>query len=303
MKNLRLYYWADGENFGDELSEYLLFKLTGERPIIVGNTDKDKLLAIGSIISRYTLYSKSYIWGSGVLSESERIKLKVFPLTYFCAQLFGMLCFKSKIYALRGPLTKQRIEEQSLSKFLNNKMFVNRDSCVFGDPAVLLPRVYQTKTQKQHYQIGIILHHTQKIPKQLASSLEHVGIHFINILRSSHQELESFIDEVNSCDRVFSASLHGIIIAQSYKIPSQWVQVKGSSICNDSTFKFHDYFLGVGLEPQIPLQLDFNLSADSLADILFNTNMPTHNFAIEEVQDRLLKAFPFPDKLKQQYRR
>lgn len=87
-----------------------------------------------------------------------------------------------------------------------------------------MPSFYQPKLTEHKYQFGIILHHTQN--KRInTTTLNSLGIKFISIEREGNEEIESFIDEVCSCKAIFSSSLHGIVLAQAYGIPAQWIQV------------------------------------------------------------------------------
>ena len=300
--NIRVYYWTWCFNFGDELSEYLLYHLTGEHPLLVAMDEKNKLLAIGSIITHKSLYTDSYIWGSGFLSEGIRVKLKAFPLTRYFSQLFNMIGCKTKIYALRGPLSRKKIEGQALAQYLNSKMFVDPENLAYGDPAVLLPLIYQSKSANTTSKVGLILHHSQSVADEVKQALEQNGIRIINIERQGYEAIESFIDEVCSCDKVFSVSLHGIIVAQAYGIPAQWLQIEDYPLQNHNEFKFNDYFLGVGLEPQQPLRVSLQDEPHKLVELLSSFDVPKATFDLALVQQRLLKAFPFPDKLKDEFR-
>lgn len=300
--NIRIYYWTGCFNFGDELSEYLLYHLIGEHPVLVDVDEKNKLLAIGSIINNKSLYTDSHIWGSGLLADDIRLKLKVFPLTRYFPQLFNMIGCKTKIYALRGPLSRKKIEGQSFANYLNSKMFVDPENLAYGDPAVLLPLIYQKKSVDTSSKVGLIFHHVQSVPDAIKQYLEQNGIRIINIERQGYEAIESFIDEVCSCDKVFSVSLHGIIVAQAYGIPAQWLQIEDYPLQNHNEFKFNDYFLGVGLEPQQPLRVSLQDEPHKLVELLSSFDVPKATFDLALVQQRLLKAFPFPDKLKGEFR-
>lgn len=295
---IRIYYWRYCNNFGDELSEYIVYKLTGEHPELVKNNDLNKLLAVGSIITNKSLYTNSLIWGSGFLTEGIRIKLKVFPLTYFFSQLYRSFVTKTKIYALRGPLSKSKIESQTFGNLLNDRMFVDRANCVFGDPALLLPLLYEGNSNAHKNKIGIILHHIQPISAELEQKLSSAGIKLISIFRDGYEAIESFVDEVCSCDKVFSSSLHGIIVAQAYGIPAQWLQLEESPVQNHEEFKFRDYFLGAGLEIQKPLRVSFEQDIDATIALLDSFDVKKVDMDLAKIQKRLLNAFPFPDKLK-----
>lgn len=97
-----------------------------------------------------------------------------------------MIGCKTKIYALRGPLSRKKIESQSFAQYLNSKMFVDPENLAYGDPAVLLPLIYQSKSFENSSKVGLILHHTQFAPAEVKQYLEQNGVRIINIERQGY---------------------------------------------------------------------------------------------------------------------
>lgn len=114
---------------------------------------------------------------------------------------------KADIRAVRGSLTREAILKEG-----------GKCPEIYGDPAIIMPRLYTPKIGAKH-KAGLILHHTQETPTThvLAKTC---GFHQISIDRVRDEQLENFIDEVCSCQKIFSSSLHGIILAQAYGIPA-----------------------------------------------------------------------------------
>lgn len=112
----------------------------------------------------------------------------------------------------------------------------------------------------------------------------------INIARSTSQEVEEFIDELTSCESIFSSSLHGVIVAQAYGIPAQWITVKNSPIHSEQNFKFEDYFLGASQEIQRPICIELN--ANDLNDLKSVTPAKINEKQLTETASRLLESFP-----------
>ncbi len=78
--------------------------------------------------------------------------------------------------------------------------------------------------------------------------------------------VEDFIDQVNACDKIFSSSLHGLITADAYSVPSQWVEFSRDRIGGDRT-KYLDYYMSIGLDPIIdPLDLREGFTIEKLYD-------------------------------------
>lgn len=170
----------------------------------------------------------SILCGAGAISINQRIRNKPY-----------------KIISVRGPLTRELCIKQGID-------------CppVYGDPAMLLPLFYNprpfTYIHTGSQKVGLIPHYVDKengIVKQLAKNQE---IHVIDILLSPNKfgkmsvenEWKKWIDELCSCDCVISSSLHGLIIAEAYGIPTLWV--KFSDEINGDDFKFYDYYASIG---------------------------------------------------------
>ena len=93
-------------------------------------SQKDNYLAIGSTLGMLT-NEHTIVWGSGTIDDSRVLD-----------------CHPKKILAVRGPLTRQWLLKQGVD-------------CpeVYGDPALLLPRLYTPSVQKKRYKLGIIPHY------------------------------------------------------------------------------------------------------------------------------------------------
>ncbi len=132
-----LYKWSlqrpDGkDNFGDLLSEYIIRKITKKKVVLINKRFLKRYkyffrtyLSVGSIIRLAN--KNSIVWGSGIMSKNEKIK-------------------NAKFLAVRGPMTRQRILELGCAV-----------PEVYGDPAILLPKLYNKKAVKK-FKLGIIPH-------------------------------------------------------------------------------------------------------------------------------------------------
>nr|WP_314704289.1 polysaccharide pyruvyl transferase family protein [uncultured Comamonas sp.] len=274
MQKIKLNYWAGHKNFGDELSPYLVKKITGKEVVHAGQKDLDKLIALGSIIDFNNIYSRSHIWGSGVLAKDFISPYRLLPFS----KIFRKNHFRSKVHATRGPLSRRVLEQLKFN-------------CpeIYGDPGILIPRFYTPQNKNKNFKFGLILHQTHAvfIPQKL-TDFESENIKIISIDREGDQGVESFLDEVCACDFIFSTSLHGIIVAQAYGIPAQWLKFKSLSIHRDDGFKFKDYFMGVNQEVQKPFVIN-SLNEEAI-NLLIKFNFKKS----EEISDGgiLLKAFP-----------
>lgn len=200
---------STNKNWGDDINYWFLREII-KSPIRLYNEspvafrrNDPNYLVIGSTISLLTK-SSSIVWGAGCIDESS---LPAIP---------------RKVLAVRGPLTREVLLRHNVD-------------CpeVYGDPALLLPLHYLSPPTK-HYKVGFIQHVSEKVV-----ALD--GCH--NISLSDYNYWTDVIDEINKCDIIASSSLHGLIVAEAYGIPSVWIE-------NDELlggrFKFNDFFASVG---------------------------------------------------------
>lgn len=195
-------------NFGDSaINSYLVEKITGKKPNLMSiskNKDIDNFLISGSVLA--SADEKSIVWGAGFLDENDKMEAK-----------------PKRICAVRGRLSRKKLLEQSIS-------------CpeTFGDPTLLLPRFYWPEVEKTD-KTGLIPHY-----KDYDLALQYIhdkpNFKIIDICGG----VERVIDEVFSCRFIMSSSLHGLIIADAYGIPSQLIKFSGNLL--GGGFKFLDYF-------------------------------------------------------------
>lgn len=202
-------------NFGDDLNVFLLEELTGKKVLKYGeflHLRKRNVLAIGSIVENYG-NKYSIIWGSGAIEGKKEI---VAPL---------------KVCAVRGPLTQKYLEKTGV-KVPN----------VYGDPALLLPLIYNPNNIKKKYQLGVIPHYVDyKLPYVEEFRKNHPEILFIDL--QNYKDWHDIIDQILSCEKIISSSLHGLILSDAYGIPN--LRVKFSDKIVGGNFKYDDYNLAV----------------------------------------------------------
>jgi pyruvyltransferase len=221
---IRVHWSKSCMNFGDELNPILIEALTGKTilNIYAKYYQKEHLLAIGSVLDRAT--SNSIIWGSGFISEQSVLLEK-----------------PKKIYAVRGPETREKLIGFGIA-------------CpeIYGDPALLMPYVYQPKRNiDKKYKVGIIPHIVDKDNAWLKQYSNSDEIKIINLQNSNPLKV---IDNILQCEKILSSSLHGIIVSDAYNVPSLWI--KFSNNITGGNFKFLDYFLSVKRKDKEPIFVD-----------------------------------------------
>jgi pyruvyltransferase len=216
------------KNFGDILNPYIIRHLSSKKIINVRSDYcvSEHLLAIGSVLDRAT--KNSIIWGSGFISEKSRF-----------------VEAPKKVLAVRGPKTRQLLIDQNIE-------------CpdIFGDPALLLPEIFRKEKTKE-YELGIIPHYIDKDNIWLKSLSKSVKI--IDI-----QDADPFnvVEQILQCENIISSSLHGLIIADAYNIPSLWVKL--SEKITGGNFKFQDYYQSIKDDTTKPFEILQNTTIDLL---------------------------------------
>lgn len=258
-ENNIIVYWSYRiDNFGDTLNPILikkLFKKNAYHPDkIINFSNKTVYSAIGSIL-QFVNYKKLEIWGSGFIDENSFLK-----------------CKPAKIHAVRGPLTRMKLIKQGFD-------------CpeVYGDPGLLVPKLYNPNVKKI-FKLGIIAHYVDKDNKMIKvlKNKYKEDILFIDI-QGNWKEV---IDNINKCEIIASSSLHGIITADAYNIPSLWIKLSDKVI--GGNFKFQDYMLSVGRKQMEPFLLNREYK---LIDIINSVEDYKINIDLE----KLINSCPFKD--------
>lgn len=216
--------YCETSNFGDALNYPFVEYLSGKKVLLSKFIPKFILASeksytvIGSILQ--VSKDNCIIWGAGFISNKNSRVPK-----------------PHKIHAVRGPLTRQ--------VFLDNNIECPE---VYGDPALLMPFIYNPKIQKK-YKIGFLPHFVNKNSEYITCFENNSDCLIMNIL--IRQDYKGLINKMLSCDYIVTSSLHGLIIAHSYNIPVLWVNY--SVELEGGRFKFDDYLLSVNKQNSNPL--------------------------------------------------
>lgn len=182
-------FWHQSSNFGDKITPYILEKCGVEFKYTAKGISEPHYIMCGSILSACN--KNSIIWGAGMAQEQEILKPK-------------------EILAVRGIHTRKMLLDRGIE-------------CpeIYGDPAQILPLIYNPKIEKQR-SIGVIPHVAD----------------FNGDGWDLNSEVEQTIDFILGCDKIQSSSLHAIIVAQAYGIPYVWIP---SNKVIGGDFKFKDF--------------------------------------------------------------
>lgn len=279
-------------NFGDDLGPYIISKLSGEKVFNVPYANsrikvlwqgiiqlkkrgiticeikkivnsffiKSYIISTGSILHLYTS-KRCNVWGSGILDKMHKVQ-------------------KSNFLAVRGMHTYKKLLELGF-----------KPKKVLGDPALLLPIIYNPHIVRK-YKLGIIPHYTHY--DLFKNNCINNDILIVNL---NQQNIEKIIDEILSCEKTISTSLHGIIVSHAYKIPSLWFCYTKMPLRGDNT-KFLDYFSSVEIPDYDPFNFDLSRinNIDFLLSYFYNSKdieFVRNDIIIEKLQRNLISVAPF----------
>lgn len=121
---------------------------------------------------------------------------------------------------------------------------------------------YTPNIAQKEFDITIIPHYTDY------EDIRRIFQSQYNILDVRTHDIESFIKNIIASKFILSSSLHGLIFANAYGIPSLWFK---HNYVNSTDFKYYDYFSSVELFNYKPIQLDLLKNKETMYN-LFSTN-------------------------------
>ncbi|KAI9033076.1 hypothetical protein DFJ74DRAFT_701232 [Hyaloraphidium curvatum] len=224
-----------GRNFGDELGpavvSLLLARLApGVRVVDAAATDvshsahREKCLwAVGTVFSR--VKSGDAVWGAGAFVD---------PRPSQCPPA------GARVFAVRGPLTRKWLRETC-----------NRtEPAVYGDPAVLLPLLDPGLRGNRGEGWCAVPHGGSTADlmqeevrrfQERTNNASNASVRFVDPRRP----WRDVVLDIAGCGAVASASLHGIVIAESLGIRVRFVKYKEVVVEGD---KYADYYASTGRE-------------------------------------------------------
>lgn len=255
-KGIKAYWWKDQKNFGDILNAYYIEKITGKKPVWVDMRyyRHKHLASIGSIV--HMSNKGSVIMGAGIINLTVP---RINSIEY------RKVCF------LRGEMTQKT-------------MNLDNENIKLCDPGLFLPLLFNPDVEKET-EIGIIPHIWEM---DYFSKIEFDdNIKIISVV----DDVESFVKNILSCKYILSASLHGLIVSDAYKIPNHWII--GGKKPEKWQFKFYDYYSSCGLykDDIVPTIVDNETDFNALREKCSVNNFPHDIKSYFEEYKELLKNF------------
>lgn len=242
-------------NLGDELSPLVVDYMLRRKDISAGKkvSKTRHLYAIGSILQMG--YQNATVWGTGFLKNYSmaRMLLHRFPFR------------KLDVRAVRGPYTREFLQK------LGHKC-----PDVYGDPAILMPMIYQPSVRLQKSDFAIIPHYdNDKLYTNKYGKLP--GIDVISMVTNDYKDV---IDRICSAKVVISGSLHGIILAEAYGVPVIFLRDREP----DKDFKYNDYYASTNRD---------NYKYASSVEEAFTMQPETLPDNMCDLQRGLIESFPY----------
>jgi hypothetical protein len=221
-------YWSSYPNFGDLLTPAILLRY-GFAPEISKDPGAAHLVSTGSLLQWVPENFAGIILGTGLIADTPRR----FPA--------------ATVLAVRGALTARLIGAP--------------DDVVLADPGLLASTFFKRPPAKKHV-LGLIPHYVD-IDNPVVSALARIHPREIKVI-DVRREPEAVFRDVAACESILSSSLHGLITADSFRIPSAWAGLSDKVIGDG--FKFRDYFSSLGIRHE-PCRLGGSESVTALRSL------------------------------------
>ncbi|MCU0945642.1 MAG: polysaccharide pyruvyl transferase family protein [Rubritepida sp.] len=200
-------------NLGDLLSPLIVAAFTGRAVRFVPSTwPGARLAAIGTIGQKQRLGTVD-LWGTGFAGRGDAFRVAHDWRRPRVTRLVP--------HALRGPFSAAMLRAAGLDA-----------QGPFGDPAVLLPRLWPGEGVAKRHELGVFLHITETgaaapdagprpefrryaVPEPWQRAVLVRPMH----VTASLEGLRARVEDILACRRVLSTSLHALVLAEAYGIP------------------------------------------------------------------------------------
>lgn len=250
---IKLHWSSSKPNFGDHLSP-LICEMVSGRNCAYSKIDKCDLLSTGSLLQRVKEHfwtKQIHIWGSGSI---EPLPIRKSKHIY---------------HALRGKNSASRIKGVEVKHF--------------GDPGLLSAGLVDVKNIPKRHEIGIVPHYKDRehpTTKRLANNFKNSTI--IDVFDPPLD----VIQQVARCNYILSSSLHGLIVADSLKIPNHRIEI--SDQLRGGDWKFNDYYSVFEITTPTKTVVNESTSLSDVGDFFESYSRPN----LDALKEQLHQSFP-----------
>jgi pyruvyltransferase len=203
--------FSETANVGDAIGSRIVERITGRRICVLGEEPVSipNLIGIGSIA--HWADGRSVLWGCGLIAADLEVTAP------------------ADVLAVRGKLTRDVLTARGID-------------CgeVLADVGLLLPDLIAPSPAL--HPVGLVPHYVDR-DSEFVDACRRDGIPIVDVCASP----EVYVDQLTSCRRIVSSSLHGIVLAHAYGLPAAWVKI--SDRVHGDGFKFFDYYTSLGVAP------------------------------------------------------
>ncbi len=261
MKKLKMYWWNEQPNFGDALNPLIVERLFGIQ-VQWADLSSATLVGAGSCLQWVAEEvaerpREIHVWGTGYMFDKEP--------------------------AVSSPLVQHHAVRGKYSRTYGGLEMV-----ALGDPGILSSLLFEKSVMKRHA-IGIVPHLWNRDDVEIHNLRDHhPEVQVIDVTQPSME----VIRQIAECEFIFSSSLHGLVVADSFGIPNQWVEFTRKPFGDQ--WKFKDYYSVFPIDTPKSLLFEERIVSD--AGIGNLVNRFERREGIADMQKGLIGAFPKPTK-------
>ena len=278
-------------NMGDLLSPIIVAAHTGQalrytRPV----SPRSRLIAIGTIGQKQR-FGHVDVWGSGFGGEEGSFEVQ--------RRFRNPRLTRFNPHAVRGPFSAALLRDAGYAT-----------SGVMGDPAWLLPRLWPGEGVQKRWDLGVVLHISEleertpfagakaefnryRIPEGLTDSIRVMN----TVVERDIGQVRARVEDILSCRRILSTSLHALAVAEAYGIPCATFDIHSApsglfGVEDPSTpidHRIRDYYSGSGRQDVLVYRTERHMETDWDAAMAF---IDRHWQPIDYDPSRLLEVFP-----------
>ncbi|MFM6930165.1 MAG: polysaccharide pyruvyl transferase family protein [Bdellovibrio sp.] len=195
-----------------------------------------RLLAIGSVL--HYAQDNSVIWGSGLNGS-------VFESSHSYRSL--------DVRSVRGPITRAFLKKRGVEA-----------PEVYGDPGLLIKVLTGDRFGRQKSsKVGVVPHFSDLSRPDIMRLKGSENVLVIDPYRSWN----TVVDQIASCDFVVSSSLHGLVVADAFEIPSIYVRLSE----REGVLKYEDYYAGTDRELSFASTIDEAMAHQGAKKLRYDT--------------------------------
>jgi pyruvyltransferase len=197
---IKLTYFDVLPNFGDAMNGWLMKNVfKQEFEKCKDPHNEDHYLMMGSVLHCTT--KRSTVWGSGLIDT-----------------IYGVDP-DADIRLVRG---------------YNSRKYCKNQEVPVGDPMLILPLLFKAKPKPTTEKITVCPHYNDyEYAKNMFADMPNVKV------LDTLGDFEGLVNELSDSSLIFSSSLHGLVAADAFNIPSVWI---ASDNVVGGEFKYVDYF-------------------------------------------------------------